>query len=156
MPILSGWEVSPDRIDKYNKMMSTDDVGDPIITSKCNLSEGSGYLVVSNNGIAWRIYGGHAHSGKSRWVRWYDVGRIDRKRDGFLIVNVKRRKTDGSLKMDNKGNYKFKQWFLKLKPNKHENKNLFLQRKSAFFGLMSDIFNQYKRDTDPPISDSRI
>jgi len=34
MPIISGWEVSPDRIKKYEKMMSTDDVGDPIITSK--------------------------------------------------------------------------------------------------------------------------
>jgi len=156
MPIMSGWEVSPDRIEKYNKIMSTDDVGDPIITSKCKHSQFSGYIVVSNNGIAWRIYGGNMYSGMSKWVRWYDVGRIDRKKDGLLIVNIKRRKTDGSLKMDNKGNHKFKQCFLKLKPNKNEDKGHFLRRKSAFFSIMSDIFTQNKGDTDPPTSDSRI
>ena len=32
MPIMEGWEVSPDRVEKYEKMLGQDDVGDPIIT----------------------------------------------------------------------------------------------------------------------------
>jgi len=162
MPIMSGWEVSPDRIEKYNKIMSTDDVGDPIITSKCKLSwagrgMANGYIVVSNNGIAWRIYGGsYVTAGKSVWVRWFDVSRIDRKKDGFLIVKIKRREPNGSLWMDRKGNLKLKQWSLKLKRNKYEDNGHFLQRRSDFYNILSDIFNQNKGDSDPPTSDSRI
>ncbi len=157
MPIMSGWEVSPDRIEKYNKIMSTDDVGDPILTSKCKLSQGSGYIVVSNNGIAWRIYGGsYVTAGKSVWVRWFDVSRIDRKRDGFLLVYIKIRKRNGSLMMDKKEHPRLRKWSLKLRPNKHEEYGKYLQRSSNFYHIMSDIFNQNKGDTDPPTSDSRI
>ncbi len=162
MPIMSGWEVSPDRIEKYNKIMSTDDVGDPIITSKCKLSwsgrgMANGYIVVSNNGIAWRIQGGsYVTAGKSVWVRWFDVSRIDRKSDGFLRVYVKIRKKKGSLMMDNKEHPRLRKWSFQLKRNKNEEYSNFLQRKSAFFGIMSDIFNQNKGDSDPPTSDSRI
>ena len=162
MPIMSGWEVSPDRIKKYEKMMSTDDVGDPIITSKCKLSwsgrgMANGYIVVSNNGIAWRIQGGsYVTAGKSVWVRWFDVSRIDRKKDGFLRVYVKIRKKNGSLMMANKEHPRLRKWSFKLRPNKHEEYGKYLQRSSNFYQIMLDIFNQNKGDTDPPTSDSRI
>ncbi len=52
MPIMSGWEVSPDRVDKFEKMLNTDPVGDPIITSKCRLGKDNGLLVASNNEFA--------------------------------------------------------------------------------------------------------
>jgi len=74
MPIMSGWEVSHDRVEKYEKMMGQDDVGDPIITSKCRLGKENGFIVASNNGFAWRIQmtamrGSMYSSGKSKWVR---------------------------------------------------------------------------------------
>ena len=157
MPIISGWEVSPDRVEKYEKMMSSDDIGDPIITSKCKLGNANGFIVASNSGFAWRIQGGSAISaGKSKWVRWHDVGRIDQKKDGFLLAYIKVREKDGALKLDGKGNPKLKKWPLILKPIKTEDKGHFLQRSSNFHKIMSDLFNQNKGDTDPPTSDSRI
>ena len=84
MPIMSGWEVSPDRVEKFEKMLSTDPVGDPIITSKCKLDRENGFIVASDNGFAWRIQTGFSTSmysmGKSKWVRWHDVDRIDLKK----------------------------------------------------------------------------
>ena len=55
MPIIEGWEVSPDRLDKFEKMLRTDPIGDPILTTKCMLGGDNGFLIVSDNGLAWRI-----------------------------------------------------------------------------------------------------
>jgi len=160
MPIMSGWEVSPDRVEKYEKMLNTDPVGDPIITSKCKLDRENGFIVASNNGFAWRIQTGFGTSymsmGKSKWVRWHDVERIDLKKEGFVLVYLKVRQKNGPVKLDGKGNPKLKRWRMILRKNKDEEKGHFAQRRSAFFMVLSDIFNQNKGDSDPPTSDSRI
>lgn len=160
MPIMSGWEVSSDRIEKYEKMIGQDPIGDPIITSKCKLGKDIGFLVASTNGFSWRIQGGMRTSmysmGKSKWVRWHDVDKIDLKKEGVLLVYIKVREKNGPLKIDGKGNPKLKKWLLVLNQNKDEDKGHFRQRQAAFFGIVSDIFNQNKGDTNPPTSDSRI
>jgi len=161
MPILEGWEVSSDRVEKYEKMMSTDNVGDVILTSKCRLNKENGFIIASNNGFAWRITitamrGSPMRSGKSKWVRWHDVDRIDLKKVGVLYAYVKKRDSNGALKLDGKGMVKIKKWPLIVQQNKNEDKGHFRQRQAAFFNIMSDIFNQNKGDTDPPTSDSRI
>jgi hypothetical protein len=161
MPIMDGWEVSSDRVEKYEKIMGSDKVGDPIITSKCRLNKENGFIVASNNGFAWRIHitamrGSPMMSGKSKWVRWHDVDRIDLKKEGVLLAYIKVRAGDGTLKIDGKGNPKLKKWPLILQQNKDEDKGHFRQRQAAFFGIMSDIFNSNKVDTVPPTSDSRI
>ena len=157
---MSGWEVSPDRIEKFEKMLSTDAIGDPIITSKCKLGRDNGLLVASNNGFAWRIQMSMSSSmyssGKSKWVRWHDVSRIDLKKVGILLIYLKVRDKNGNLKIDGSGNPKLKKWPLKLHPNKNEDKGHYAQRKEDFYNIMSDIFNQNKGDSDPPTSDSRI
>ena len=160
MPIMSGWEVSSDRVEKYEKIISSDDIGDPIITSKCKLGKDIGFIVASNNGFSWRIQGGMRTSmysmGKSKWVRWHDVGRIDQKSEKVIIAWIKVREKNGPLKLDGKGNPKLKKWPLVLSQNKNEEKGHFLQRRSNFYKIMSDLFNQNKGDIDPPTSDSRI
>lgn len=160
MPIINGWEISPDRVEKYNKMLSTDPVGDTILTSKCRLGKDNGLIVVSDNGFAWRIQAGMGTSmysmGKSKWVRWHDVSRVDPKKDGFILTYIKVRDKNGNIKVDGKGNPKLKKWPLILRQNKNEEKGHFVQRRSDFYNIMSDIFNRNKVDTDPPTSDSRI
>jgi len=155
MPIMDGWEVSSDRMEKYEKMIGQDSVGDPIITSKCKLNKDLGFLVASNNGFAWRIQAGMRTSmysmGKSKWVRWHDVDRIDLKKEGVILVYIKVREKDGTLKPG-----KLKKWQLVANQNKNEDKGHFAQRRAAFFSIMSDIFNQNKGDTTPPTSDSRM
>ena len=160
MPIIEGWEVSPDRIEKYEKILSSDDIGDPIITSKCKLDKENGLLVASNNGFAWRIKMGYGTSymsmGKSKWVRWHDVSRIDNKKDYVILTYIKVRNKEGRLKIDGKGNPKLKKWVLKCHPNKNEDKGHYVQRRSDFYNIMSDLFNRNKGDVDPPTSDTRI
>lgn len=160
MPIMNGWEVSPDRVEKFEKILSSDPLGDPIITSKCKLGKDNGLIVAGNNGFAWRIQAGMRTSmysmGKSKWVRWHDVGRIDLKKEGVIFVYIKIREKNGTLKFDGKGNPKLKKWLFVVNQNKDEEKGHFLQRRSNFYQIMSDIFNQNKGDTDPPTSDSRI
>ncbi len=160
MPIMNGWEVSRDRVDKFEKMLSSDPVGDPVITSKCKLDKDNGFIIASNVGIAWRITGGMRTSmytmGKSKWVRWHDVGRIDLKKEGVIYAYIKVREKDGTLKFDGKGNPKLKKWLFVVNQNKDEEKGHFLQRRSNFYQIMSDLFNQNIGDTDPPTSDSRI
>ena len=133
--------------------MSTDDVGEPIITSKCKLGPNNGYIVASNNGFAWRIQSG---GGFSKWVRWHDVDRIDLKREGFLLAYIKVREKNGILKLDGKGIPKLKKLALQLRQNNNEEYGHYLQRRSNFYQIISDIFNQNKGDSDPPTSDSRI
>ena len=140
--------------------MRTDPIGDPIITSKCKRRDDKGFLIASNNGFAWRIklqmspYA-ELYAGKSRWVRWHDVHDITGKRDGVLLITVKKQKK-GKLIVDSKGNPKLLNWKMVLKKNKKEDKAHFLQRKAAFYDIMVDLFNQNKGEIDPPTSDSRI
>jgi len=160
MPIIEGWEVSPDRIDKYEKMMNQYPIGDPVITSKCKLGKDNGFIVASNNGFAWRIQAGYGtplySMGKSWWIRWQDISRIDEKKVGILLTYMKVRRRDGSLKIDGKGNPKLTKWVFKCHPNKNEDKGHYVQRRSDFYNIMSDLFNRNKGDTDPPTSDTRI
>ncbi|MFX0104960.1 MAG: hypothetical protein ACFE75_05675 [Candidatus Hodarchaeota archaeon] len=159
MPIIEGWEVSPDRHDKLEKMLSTDSVGDPIITSKCMLGKDNGLLIASDKGFAWRIQMGYSSSmysaGKSKWVRWHDVAGFIPKKPGFMLAEVKVRKK-GALVVDKKGYAKVKRWRLILRQNKNEDKSHFAQRRENFYNIMVDLHNRYKGDTDPPTSDSRI
>lgn len=53
--LINGWDVSPDRIEKYVEMMAQYPLVDPIITSKCRLAGDTGFLVVNDYGIAWRF-----------------------------------------------------------------------------------------------------
>jgi len=164
MPIMSGWEVSPDRIEKYEKMLSSDPVGDPIITSKCKLRAGrsldNGLLIASNNGIAWRIQAGYGtpmySHGKSKWIRWHDVEKFMEKKGKRVYIFIKARAKNGPVKIDGKGNPKLKKWFFMLDKNKDEEKEHYLQRRAAFYDILTDIWNQNKGDTDPPTSDSRL
>ena len=160
MPIIEGWEVSPDRVEKFEKMLSSDPVGDPLMTTKCILGKENGFLVASTNGFAWRIQTGYGtrmtSMGKSKWVRWHDVERIDLKKDGMILVYLKVRQKNGPVKLDGKGNPKLKKWRLIMRKNKSEEKAHFVQRRSDFFKVISDIFNQYKGDSDPPTSDTRM
>jgi len=142
--------------------MRTDPIGDPIMTSKCKRRDDNGFLIASNNGFAWRIQLGMSHgayaglyAGKSRWVRWHDVHSIIRKRDGVLLIKIKKRKK-GKLIVYRKGNPKLLKWQMVLKKNKREEKAHFLQRKAAFYDIMVDLFNRNKGEIDPPTSDSRI
>ncbi|MFX1460611.1 MAG: hypothetical protein ACFFBT_14190 [Promethearchaeota archaeon] len=160
MPIMEGWEVSPDRVEKYEKMMGQDDVGDPIITSKCRLGKENGFLVMSDNGFAWRIQitamrGSMYSAGKSKWVRWHDVNSIQQKKPGVLYVWVNKRK-NGALVIDGKGNPKLKKWALILQQNKNEPKDHFRQRQAIFFNIVAEIYNRNRVETIPPTSDSRI
>lgn len=164
MPIKEGWEVSRDRIKEFEKMVGQDDVGDPIITSKCRLGGDYGFLIASNNGFAWRIHGTGgmkwsairmaASAGKSKWVRWYDVADITPKKPGLVLMHVKLRKK-GALVMK-KGKPKIIRWKIVMDRNKDEPKQLFLQRREAFYDVLMEIFNRNRVETDPEMSDSRI
>lgn len=172
---MQGWEISPDRIKIYEKMMENDSIGDPIITSKCTF-EGrdvfsqKGVLIASTNGYAWRskssagrivasgvmcgaISAGRAAAVKSKWMRWHDVADIVPKKDRGVIMIVKRRE-NGALVLNKKGKYKTRMCWLYVKSNKGEPKAHFKQRKRDFFNIMRDIWNRYKGEGDPPISDS--
>lgn len=157
---MEGWEVSRDRVEKFQKMLETDPLGDPIITSKCRLGKDNGLIIVSNNGFAWRIQSGYGTAvwehGKSKWVRWHDVDHMMEKKPGLVFLWVKVRDKNGGLKIDKKGNPKLAKWFFVLNRNKDEDKPHFYERRAAFFNIISQIFEQNRGDTDPPTSDSRI
>ena len=164
MSILRGWELSPDSVKRYEKMMSTDPIGDPLLTSKCVLDKDNGLLIVSDSGFAWRLKPGMRQAsvmgaatgvGKSKWVRWYDVANITPKKVGQSIVELKLRK-NGSLMLDKKGNYKIKKWKLTIRQNKGEPKADFRVRQSSFTNMMLEIFNHNKVETDPETSESRM
>ncbi len=164
MTIMEGWEVSPDRIDMYEKMQSMDAIGEPIITSKCVLDKDNGFLVVSDDGFAWRIKMGMRQagimraamsSGKSKWVRWHDVANITPKKNGQILVHLKIRKK-GALLKDKKGNYKVKKWKLTIRKAKGEEKDSFKQRLETFNTIMLEIFSRNAVKEDPPTSDSRM
>ena len=80
MPLIEGWELSSDRVKVLEKIQDSDPIGDPLIVSKCQLQPDHGTFVASNDGFAWRIKVTAntplIKSGKSKWVRWYDVHQI--------------------------------------------------------------------------------
>jgi len=163
-PILEGWNVSPDRIKMYEKMIGMDPIGDPILTSKCVLDNENGFLIVSDNGFAWRIKMGMRQasvmraamsSGKSKWVRWHDVANITPKKNGQSLVALKIRKK-GTVILDKKGNYKIKKWKLTIRQNKGEPKADWRVRQSSFNNMILEIFNHNKVETDPETSDTRM
>jgi len=88
-------------------------------------------------------------------VRWHDLANIIPKEDGFVIVELKKR-IDGALKLDKKGNPKIIKWRLRIDQNKDEKIAKWLSRLYTFNDVMLDLFNQYKVETNPPISDSRM
>ena len=157
--LIEGWEISTDRIDKYEKMISTDPIGNPIITSKCKLDRENGLLVVSDNGFAWRIQmgftTGFGSAGKSKWVRWHDVSNITPRKDGVILVELKIRKY-GSLLLDGAGNPRKKRWKFTIQQNKEEPRPNFIQRQKDFNNIMSELYERNKGEADPPTSDSRM
>ena len=156
---IKGWEVSPDRINYYDKIMAESSIGDPIITSKCDLDSNKGFLVVTDNGFAWRLRLGAWtplwKAGSGKWMRWHDVSDIIPIKNGQIRVEIKIRKA-GALIVDGKGNLKIKKWKLTIKPHKGEPNPQFNQRLESFHNIMSEIYNRNKVETDPPTSDSRM
>ena len=146
--------------------MSMDQVGEPLLTSKCVLNSDNGFLIVSENGFAWRIKvsGGMVfrmgvmaaiQSGKSKWIRWCDVLYIEPKKSGQIQVAIKLRE-NGVLILDRKGNNKLIKWILTIKPRSGEPRENFRDRQRSFKSIMFEIFGQYKVEGDPPTTDSRM
>ena len=75
---------------------------------------------------------------------------------GFILIEVKKRKKGLLLIYKRFGIPKTKDWRLQIERNEYEKKNHFKQRKAEFYSIIMEIFNQYKSDTNPPTSDSRI
>ncbi len=159
MPVRQGWEISPDRIKTYDKIMSSDPVGDPTITSKLDLDREHGLFIASDNGFAWRIKMGFSSSmmsaGKSKWVRWHDVNDITPKKPGQVLVHLLLRK-NGSLVIDKNGTPKIKRWKLTIQKHKGEPGEVFNQRKDTFIQILSEIWNNNRPSETPPQSDSRM
>ena len=172
MPIIEGWEISPDCVGMYEKIASTEPLGSPIITSKCKLREvkkttvdyGDGFLIVGENGLVWRRRAGVDITGltylsskkwRGKWIRWHDIANIVPTGYGETWVHIKKRK-DGAILLDKKGNYKVIKWKLTLNRNKLEEKTDFKQRRINFGDIMLDVFKQKRVEIDPPSSDSRM
>ncbi len=160
MPVMEGWELSSDRKDVFDKMVSSDPIGDVLITSKCKLGSEHGTLLVSDNGFAWRLKVGFNtpmyKTGTSKWVRWHDVSQIIplNEAKGVLKIECFKRKK-GSLIMK-KGNPAVFAWKATLEQNKGEDKVHFTERRKDFYRIMSDIFEKNKTTPPPEISDSRV
>jgi len=161
MPFLDGWELSPDREGMLDKIMESDPVGEPILTSKCGLDRENGLIVVGENGFSWRIKAGFGTSmysmGKSKWVRWGDVDEIipAKPEKGVIKIQMYKRDKDGNLVM--KGNKpKVTKWKLSVDRNKEEDKNHYINRRKDFFRLMNELYEKYKSPEPPAVSDSRI
>ena len=143
-PILNGWEVSTNRVDMFENLMNNLPIGDPIITSNtaCSLSHShtflQSFLIISQNGFAWRVLTigvgvvptlvmdsvREANGKKNKWVRWHDVADLIPRKLGHIRVVIKKRK-EGALILDKKGNYKTKEWKLaitKLEGEKNGNR----------------------------------
>ncbi|MFX1453304.1 MAG: hypothetical protein ACFFCM_20895 [Promethearchaeota archaeon] len=165
MTIIEGWEVSPDRINMFGELSHSYPVGDAIITTKCVLDSDNGFLIVSDNGFAWKLKAGYSQamgpvwkrmqSGKTKWVRWCDVANIKPTKNGQVLIFLKIRKK-GLLKVDKKGNPKLKKWKLTMRRNKNEPKPHFKQRLGSFNNIMVDIFNRNKVEVNPETSDSNM
>jgi len=162
LPLKEGWEVPPDRREKVEKILRNDEVGDPILTSKCVLvqQQANGVLVVSNKGIAWREKKSAlrvldlSFSTSSKWVRWHDVAFIIPKKAGSIIVEAKKRK-NGVLVIGKRGIPKTIDLKFIIKRNQKETKSQFEQRKTEFNTIMLELFKKYRSNTNLRTSDSR-
>ncbi|TFF84825.1 MAG: hypothetical protein EU518_02140 [Promethearchaeota archaeon] len=161
MTILDGWELSPDRQGMFDKIMESDPVGEPIITSKLKLDKENGLIIVGENGFSWRIKAGFStpmiSMGKSKWVRWGDVDEIipAKPEKGVIKIQMYKRDKEGNLVMK-KGNPKILKWKLTVNRNKNEDKNHFINRRKDFYRLMNELHEKYKSPEPPATSDSRI
>lgn len=156
---MDGWEISPDRIEWFEKISSKYDIGDTILTSKCSREKDNGFLVVSDKGFAWRIKMGfrssYWKSGQNMWIRWHDLYTIIQKKPGVIFVHVKKRNMKTKeLIFDKKGNYNFKKWKLVLVRNENEEKSHFINRQQTFNDLFIQIWESHKTSEDPSHSDT--
>ncbi|MFX0009913.1 MAG: hypothetical protein ACFE9R_06340 [Candidatus Hermodarchaeota archaeon] len=92
---------------------------------------------------------------RGKWIRWHDISNIVPITYGQIWVHIKKRK-DGAILLDKKGNYKLIKWKLTLNRNKLEEKSDFKQRRINFGDIMLDVFRQKKVEIDPPSSDSKM
>jgi len=164
MTVLEGWELTPDRRERFDKIMDEYDIGDPILISKCKLAKRHGLLVVSDKGFAWRFKMSFASaniwratSGKSKWIRWHDVARIipEKERKGKIKIEMYKRKGDGTLKM-RWGKPKVFRWRAIVQRNRGEDKRHFKGRRKDFYRLMNEIYKRNKVEQPPPYSDSNM
>jgi len=175
LPLKEGWGVSPDKNREFEQLLSTDEVGDPILTSRCYREGAYGFLVVGNKGIVWKntqsgvlsavdaVFGSGATVGKSsKGVSWRDVVIISPfqikkpyKSPGSIKIQINRRR-NGELLTNKRGIQKTEVWAFKIRRNLKETNFHFKQRKAEFFGIMKELYNLYKTDKNPPTSDSRI
>ena len=158
MPILPGWEMSPDRKAWFEKIKSIYNVGDPILTSKCKRSQDNGVLLVTDRGFAWRLKIGFRNvlldPGRTKWwIRWHDLYEILPKKPGKIIIRVKKREK-GKLLLDENGNYRLARLVLQLVRNKNEEKDHWLQRQNSFNDIFMQLHEKYRGDIDPPTSDT--
>lgn len=158
--VLKGWELSPDRKSMYDKIVSEDDLGETLLTSKCKLGREHGLIVVSNNGFAWRLKIGFNtpmyKAGTSKFVRWHDVADIKAKSEdkGVLLIECYKRKK-GTL-VNKGGKPKTFRWKATLERNKDEDKGHFVARRKDFYRLMKEIYERNKVEQPPEVSDSRM
>lgn len=156
---MDGWEISPDRIEWFEKIRSMYDIGDTILTSKCRRGSDNGFLVVSDKGFAWRIKMGFGQwiwqSGQNMWIRWHDLYNVTLKKPGVIFVQVKKRNMKTKeLIFDKKGNYNFKKWKLILLRNAKEEKPHWINRQQTFNDLFIQIWESHKTSEDPSHSDT--
>ena len=164
-----GWEISPDRIKAFEKIVNTYNVGNPILTSKCLREGASGFLIVGNIGIAWKntqsgvitaadaLIGTGATVGKiSKWTSWQDVVKftmLTRRKNpdgipGSIKLEVNKRK-GGVILKNKRGVPKTEVWRLFLRRNKNETKSHYEERKAEFYGILKELYHQYKTDANP-------
>jgi len=165
MTIKTGWEVSSDREKQFEDLMANNPIGNPIITSKCIFDGKKGFLVLGDNGFAWKVKIGVGSTlldvGKKKWVRWYDVADILSKKKGEVEVLAYERMKTGDIKLDTgafsstKGELKTKKLKLKLMKNKKEPKDQWKEREESFHSVLMEIFSKYKVESPPAESDSK-
>ncbi|NVM04816.1 MAG: hypothetical protein HWN67_21020 [Candidatus Helarchaeota archaeon] len=155
--MIEGWEISSDRVSVFAKLMSDYPIEEPIITSKCKIDNNYGFLIVSDNGFAWRKHGAFGTSfydvGKSYWIRWHDVTNIIEKKKGQIIIEILKREV-GNFIVDKEGNLEIKKWKLTVNQNKNEEKSHWKHREEKFYNIMLEIYNKNKVEKTPLISDS--
>ena len=159
--IIKGWEVPPNRIKLYVKMMAKYPLQNPLITSRCLLDKEEGLLIINDYGIAWNIYRGLAYWGADyvkytrAWIRWYDVADIILTKPNQVRVLMKRRKK-GLLRLYIKGYIKMKKLKLTINKSKGETQPQFKQRLETYNTIMLEIFYCNRVEVDPPESDSEL
>lgn len=162
MTVLEGWELSPDRRKKFDQLMIQFDVGDPILISKCKLATRQGLIVVSDNGIFWRlkVTAGlvlkYPHNpwlqmselkfGNNKWIRWENIHRLipEKPRKGKIKIEMYRRDREGNIRRKRSGKPVVFRWRATLKRNKGENRKHFKARRRDFYRLLNEIFQRNK------------